>query len=149
MAFAGNRVHQIRSLSIAAAQRFPDGFFDWVYIDALHTRDAALGDMRAWWPKLRRGGLFSGDDYGDINDTELMPSSRYRKQYGHWQVGCDNCTSNAVADGEWGVIRATQEFAREVTAVLHVTWMRDCYNVSLLRTRKSHLRACCLCLRFC
>ena len=35
-----------------AAASFDDGFFDWIYIDARH--DAAVLNMRAWYPKLKR-----------------------------------------------------------------------------------------------
>ena len=40
--------------------------------DALHTYEAVLADLRAWWPRLRRGGLLSGDDYGDERDLSLI-----------------------------------------------------------------------------
>ena len=84
MAFAGDRVKQIRALSVEAATRFADGSFDWLYIDALHTEAALLQDLRAWWPKLRPGGLFTGDDYGDENATEWTSEERYAKLYARW-----------------------------------------------------------------
>ena len=33
------------------------------YLDAEHTYSGVRGDLEAWWPKLRRGGLFAGNDY--------------------------------------------------------------------------------------
>ena len=63
------RVHLIRNLSVNAAQQFPDCHFDWIYLDALHGIGGVMSDMNAWWPKLRPGGLFSGDDYGDWGNT--------------------------------------------------------------------------------
>lgn len=50
------RVRQIKGLSINVAHTLPDNHFDWIFIDALHTRDGMLADMRAYWPKLREGG---------------------------------------------------------------------------------------------
>jgi len=62
--FGKNRyAHIIIDESPAAAAQFPDGFFDWIYIDACHVYDAVLADMRAFWPKLRMDGIFSGHDY--------------------------------------------------------------------------------------
>ena len=43
--------------------RFPDGHFDWIYLDATHTYAASRDDLRRWYPKLRVGGLMSGHDY--------------------------------------------------------------------------------------
>lgn len=76
MEFAGPRVHMLRARSLQAVTMFADGSFDWLYIDALHTEQALLDDMRAWWPKLRSGGLFTGDDYGDENATDFMSAER-------------------------------------------------------------------------
>ena len=123
VAFAGSRVQMIRAKSLEAVSRFPDGHFDWLFIDALHTEQALLDDMHAWWPKLRPGGLFTGDDYGDENATAFASAQRYAKMYGRW--GGDR---NVPAKHHWGVMRATQRFAEEVGVPLHVTWMRDCYN---------------------
>jgi hypothetical protein len=38
---------------------------DWVYIDALHAVDAVRQDLRAWYQKVKAGGLMSGHDYLD------------------------------------------------------------------------------------
>ncbi len=47
----GARAKMKRAFSVEAAAEFPVGHFDWIYIDALHTYDAVLEDLRAWWPK--------------------------------------------------------------------------------------------------
>jgi len=47
----GARAKMKRSFSVEAAATFPDSHFDWIYIDALHTYDAVLEDLRAWWPR--------------------------------------------------------------------------------------------------
>lgn len=58
-------VHVVRKTSVDAAIDFADGSVDWVYIDANHSYESASEDLAIWWPKVRSGGLFSGDDYKD------------------------------------------------------------------------------------
>lgn len=57
------RVALMPGYSPEAASAFRTGEFDFVYIDARHDFNAVHADLRAWWPKVRNGGLFSGHDY--------------------------------------------------------------------------------------
>jgi hypothetical protein len=34
-----------------------------VFIDADHTHRGVEADIRAWWPKIRRGGMLLGHDF--------------------------------------------------------------------------------------
>jgi len=65
-----NRAHIVRMDSVASSSVFPDEYFDFIYIDADHSYEGVMRDMKAWWPKVKKGGLFCGDDYipqdGDI-----------------------------------------------------------------------------------
>jgi hypothetical protein len=36
---------------------------DFVFIDADHGYEGCLRDLRAWYPKVKPGGIFSGHDY--------------------------------------------------------------------------------------
>jgi len=54
-----------RELTPVAAARFPDGFFDLIYLDANHSYEAVMADLAAWTPKIRAGGTFCGHDYMD------------------------------------------------------------------------------------
>lgn len=49
--------------SIEAAQHIADESLDFVFIDADHSYEGCLADLRAWYPKVKPGGLFSGHDY--------------------------------------------------------------------------------------
>lgn len=118
-----DRVHVIRRKSEDAVGDFPDAHFDWIYVDTLHTFTATALELRRWWPKLRPGGLFSGDDYADHLDTPHLPTSRSWPVYLKRNVQ----TAHILPDYKWGVVRATQEFAKEVGAPLMVTWFQDCY----------------------
>ena len=47
-----------------ALDLFPDCFFDLVYIDGYaHTGQDDGKTLTEWWPKLKWGGVFAGDDY--------------------------------------------------------------------------------------
>ena len=46
-----------------AGRCFEDGELDFVFIDGEHSYEAAKADIKAWWPKVRSGGLFVGHDY--------------------------------------------------------------------------------------
>lgn len=49
--------------SAEAAASFPDEHFDFVYIDDDHSHPGVVKSLNAWWPKLRRGGVFCGHDW--------------------------------------------------------------------------------------
>jgi predicted O-methyltransferase YrrM len=46
-----------------AADHFSDESVDFCYVDAGHSYEAVSNDLTAWWPKMRPGSLFAGDDY--------------------------------------------------------------------------------------
>jgi hypothetical protein len=56
-------VHKVKGDSAKSAEGFPDGYFDLVYIDACHEEEWALGDIKAWLPKVKPGGIIAGHDY--------------------------------------------------------------------------------------
>jgi hypothetical protein len=67
-------VHAMPSLEGAAA--FPDGYFDWVYIDGDHSYEAVLNDLKAWAPKVKKGGFVTGDDVHWRDETRTLPVMR-------------------------------------------------------------------------
>lgn len=77
----------VRDYSVAAAARVRDGSLDFVYIDARHDYAGVLEDLRAWYPKLRVGGLVAGHDF--------VPDGTHK-------------------EGAFGVQGAVAEFARAV-----------------------------------
>ncbi len=65
-----------RMTSLAAAERFANGTFDWVYIDANHSYDAVKLDLAAWLPKLKPNGLLTGDDVNWPGEDGSRPVRR-------------------------------------------------------------------------
>lgn len=60
-----HKIVDVKEDSARAAARFPDGFFDAVFIDAAHDEGSVRRDIAAWRPKVRPGGILAGHDYGE------------------------------------------------------------------------------------
>ncbi len=59
----GGTVRLYRDYSEDAAIFFADGQFDWVYIDGMHTAEAAYRDIGLYRHKVRADGFIVGHDY--------------------------------------------------------------------------------------
>ena len=53
--------------STRCARRFDDRSVDFVFIDADHTYEGCLADIKTWAPKVKPGGWIGGHDYGHAN----------------------------------------------------------------------------------
>jgi len=58
-----NRLTVMVMDTVSAAQLVPNASLDFVFIDAEHTYDAVLADIRSWSSKVKSGGLLCGHDY--------------------------------------------------------------------------------------
>ena len=63
VAFATGRVDVRRMRSLEAAASFPEGYFDFVFIDADHSYEGCRDDIAAWKGKVKPGGWLCGHDY--------------------------------------------------------------------------------------
>merc|ERR1711965_14164 len=70
--YPGVKFDLINEISMEAAKAFSNEYFDWIYIDALHTFDGVSDDIKYYWPKLRDGGLFSGHDFSSKVSADPM-----------------------------------------------------------------------------
>jgi len=59
----GTRSVIMREFSIDAAKTFQDNSIDFVYLDARHDYHSVSTDLRAWYPKVKVGGIIAGHDY--------------------------------------------------------------------------------------
>lgn len=63
--------------SIEAAKDFKDNSIDFLYLDASHEYEYVKEDILAWLPKIKKGGMIAGHDYGfdGVKDavTEILP----------------------------------------------------------------------------
>ena len=62
--FFGQKPQIVRGFSTNVAEEIADESLDFVFIDANHTYEYVISDIRAWTPKVRKKGVLGGHDYG-------------------------------------------------------------------------------------
>jgi predicted O-methyltransferase YrrM len=67
-------VKPVRKLSMAAAGDFADETIDFCFIDADHRFNGVVSDIRAWYPKVKTGGIIAGHDYTHPECPEVKPA---------------------------------------------------------------------------
>lgn len=86
------RSQLLREMSCNAVKQFADNSVDVVYVDADHKYEPVLADIRAWYAKVKPGGILCGDDYIEGSHIE-----------------------------KFGVIEAVKDFAAEMNLTFAVT----------------------------
>jgi hypothetical protein len=107
----------IRANSKSASEIFPDESLDFIYIDANHAYDFVVEDIKLWFPKLKKGGIFAGHDYIDMDwygDTVYAPNGKDKYIY----LDSDD---GLVYAGIFGVNPAVDEFCERNSYDLEVT----------------------------
>ncbi len=59
-----NNVKHLKMFSEDAAKLYDDDSVDGIYIDADHSGKGVTRDIKAWFPKVRPGGVIAGHDWG-------------------------------------------------------------------------------------
>jgi len=66
--------------SLNASLKFPDNYFDLVFIDSGHTYELTKAEIRLWIRKVKDGGILAGHDYNSAENPgvkqaidELIP----------------------------------------------------------------------------
>jgi hypothetical protein len=87
------KVSYLKLPSLQASNLFQDEIFDFIFIDGNHFYEEVRADILAWYPKVKKGGFFSGHDY-----------LRYEKERG------------------WGVKKAVDEIFEKVNLEDDYVW---------------------------
>lgn len=66
------RVIVERDISLNAAQKYSDNYFDFIYIDGNHKYGHCKNDLNAWWSKVKVGGILAGHDYINVRDFGVI-----------------------------------------------------------------------------
>ena len=61
------RARFVQGYSHEIARRFDDASLDLVFIDADHSRESVLEDLKAWVSKVKEGGVIAGHDFGAVH----------------------------------------------------------------------------------
>ena len=59
-------ITDIIGYSDECAKEFEDGSLDFVFIDADHSKEAVIANLRAWIPKVKKGGIIGGHDWPHV-----------------------------------------------------------------------------------
>lgn len=59
----GNRSQILKGMSNVMSNHFSDEQVDLVYLDGAHYYDGVMADLKAYYPKLKSGGVMAGHDF--------------------------------------------------------------------------------------
>jgi|TARA_B110000259_G_C13812544_1_gene321302 hypothetical protein len=58
------------------AETFDDEYFDFIFVDVSMTDEQVNNDLNVWYPKVKKGGLFTGHDWDYIPLQESVHQFR-------------------------------------------------------------------------
>jgi hypothetical protein len=98
-------VKLVNSWSVDASKTFEDESLDYIFIDANHTYEWVVEDLKAWVPKVKTGGIIMGHDYfvmrklnfGVIQAVNGWVETHFIRHLFTWQ---DNCPSWLFVKGD-------------------------------------------------
>ena len=80
-----HRIKYVKADSIEASKLVPDDL-NLVYIDAGHGAEEVEADIRAWMPKIRKGGIICGHDYTLIDSKHTKVRDAVDKLFTKEQI---------------------------------------------------------------
>ena len=85
--------------SAGSAAAFADNSLDYLYIGADHRYTQFGGDIDAWWPKLKPGGVMCGHGH----------DKRIIKDGPEWDRCLEHCEKDCIDGVHWGISRQLAE----------------------------------------
>jgi len=77
--------------TLSAVSKFEDESVDFIFQDAYLSYEQALQELKAWYPKLRKGGIYSGHDYNDPKITRAVADFRESERITARMSVADDC----------------------------------------------------------
>lgn len=99
------QVKLLNSWSVDASKKFEDGSLDYIFIDANHTYEWVVEDLKAWAPKVKKGGIVMGHDYfrfNKLNFGVIQAVNGWVETHhiNHLFTWTDNCPSWMYVQGD-------------------------------------------------
>jgi hypothetical protein len=135
--FSGDKRVLIRKdFSKNVALQTEEESLDFVYIDAIHTKEAVLEDMKAWWPKVAPGGWLCGHGYSGKHGKEVTTAVHDFLKI----IGLDflDATTKELYDG-WASRWVKSKWGeRLIPKIVHQIWIgNNPINDTLIRSMKT------------
>lgn len=83
----------LRGSTVSMANKLKNNSVDLVYVDACHSYDCVKNDIKAWWPKLKVGGIMAFHDF-ENNDYGV-------KQAVHEFASWNSVEVNSIPENRW------------------------------------------------
>ena len=92
-----NQIEINHGYSTEIVNKFPDTYFDWIYIDTAHSYKVTIDELNAYLPKMKENGIIAGHDFTVGNWIN-------RLKYGVIEAVYEFCHKN-----NWEIIYITAE----------------------------------------
>lgn len=69
---SGEKIELFEMSSLDASTMFPDGYFDFVFIDSSHTYEQTKAEIILWQRKLKDNRILAGHDYNFAEGKEVL-----------------------------------------------------------------------------
>ena len=66
--------------SMEAVKQIPDNSLDFIFFDAMMTEKQSYEEAKAYYPKIKKGGFFTGHD-ADAKEQVIKPIEKVKKEY--------------------------------------------------------------------
>jgi predicted O-methyltransferase YrrM len=85
-------VNVVKMDSPTAVKNYKDNSLDFVFVDASHDYDSVIADLKAWYKKVKPGGIFAGDDYQPSWPGVIKAVNEFSKEIGvEFYIVPDTC----------------------------------------------------------
>jgi|TARA_E500000318_G_C3484447_1_gene181780 hypothetical protein len=75
-----DKVEIIEKDSLEAVKEIPDKSLDFIFFDAMMTEKQSYEEAKAYYPKIKDGGLFTGHD-ASCREQVIKPIEKVKKEY--------------------------------------------------------------------
>jgi hypothetical protein len=77
-----HKVEIIEKDSLEAVKQIPDNSLDFIFFDAMMTEKQSYEEAKVYYPKIKKGGLFTGHD-ANCTQQVIEPIEKVKKEYGN------------------------------------------------------------------